>query len=138
MKKSEIDNSQSEIKTMDIYKLDDIIKTQETVQKEPDAFKRRLTPEVSFEEAIKHPKEFAPTTEEEIVISKGEDKLTLSQEGRTAYEITKLILLVLKTPDIREEKVNKAKQLLKEGNLLSRRDIIETIADRLIKKINFQ
>lgn len=118
---------------MDIYKLDDIIKIQETVQKEPDIFKRKPAPEVSFEEAIKHPKEFAPTSREETVVSKGEDKLTLSQEGKTAYEITKLILLVLKTPDIREEKITRAKELLKEGKLLSRRNIIETTADRLLK-----
>ncbi|MEW6097505.1 MAG: hypothetical protein AB1567_13460 [bacterium] len=118
---------------MDIYKLDDLIKTQETTQKEHDVLKRRPAPQVSFEEAIKHPKEFAPTRGEETVVSKGEDKLTLSQEGRTAYEITKLILLVLKSQDIREEKVNQAKELLKEGNLVSRRDVIEKVADRLVK-----
>lgn len=119
---------------MDIYKLEDIIKTQETVQKEPDVLKRRPAPEVSFEEAIKRPKKFATITGEEgVVVSKGEDKLTLSQEGRTAYEITKLILQVLKTPDIRERKVKEAKELLKAGRLLSRKDIIEAVADKLIK-----
>jgi hypothetical protein len=118
---------------MDVFRLDDLIKTQETVQKEPDVLRRRPAPEVSFEEAIKRPKKFTTTTGEEAVVSKGEDKLTLSQEGRTAYEITKLILQVLKTPDIREEEVNKAKELLKEGKLLSRINVIETIADRLIK-----
>jgi len=117
---------------MDIYKLDDIIKTKETVQKEPDVFKRKPAPEVSFEEAIKHPKEFASTTEGKTIF-KGEDKLTLSQEGRTAYEMTKLILLILKTPDIREEKVNTAKELLKEGNIVSRRDVIEAVANKLVK-----
>jgi len=123
---------------MDIYKLDDMIKTQETVQKEPDVFKRKPAPESSFEEAIKHPKEFTPPRREETVISKGEDKLTLSQEGRTAYEITKLILEVLKTPDIREEKVNIAKELFQGGKLLSRQNVVETIASRLIKCLDVE
>lgn len=118
---------------MDIYKLDDIIKTQETVQKEPDILKRKPGSDVSFEEAIKYPKEFVPTKGEEIVISKGEDKLTLSEEGRTAYQITKLIQEVLKSPDIREEKISEAKELLKEGRLLSRSNVVEIIANRLLK-----
>ncbi|MDI6736402.1 MAG: flagellar biosynthesis anti-sigma factor FlgM [bacterium] len=120
---------------VDIFKLNDVIKTQEAIQKEPDILKRRPTPEFSFEEAIKHPKEFATSTEEEFVVCKGEDKLTLSQEGRTAYEITKIILGVLKTPDIREDKVHSAKELLQEGRLLSRRGIVDIVADRLIKKL---
>ncbi|MFH1562756.1 MAG: flagellar biosynthesis anti-sigma factor FlgM [Nitrospirota bacterium] len=118
---------------MDIFKLDDVIKTQEAIQKEPDILKRKPAPEFSFEEAIKHPKEFATSTGEELVVCKGEDKLTLSQEGRTAYEITKLILGVLKTPDIREDKVNLAKELLQEGRLLSRRGVVGILADRLVR-----
>lgn len=118
---------------VDIFRLDDVIKTQEAVQKEPDLLKRRPAPEFSFEEAIKHPKEFAASTGEEIVVYKGEDKLTLSQEGKTAYEITKLILGVLKTPDIREDKVHSAKKLLQEGRLLSRRGVVEIVVDKLVR-----
>ncbi|MEW6607743.1 MAG: hypothetical protein AB1414_09890 [bacterium] len=120
---------------MDIFKLADLVRTQETVQKEPDTFRRKPAPEISFEEAIKHPKEFAPTKGQETVISKGEDKLTLSAEGKTAYEITKLILAVLKTEDIREDKVMMAKELLNTGRLLTRQGILEITARKLIKGI---
>lgn len=119
---------------MDIFKLEDIILPKEITQKERE---QRESPgaKIPFNEVLRPPTDrgiHLPAAEIQKG-SLGEDSLSLSIEGKTAYQIAMLKLSVLKTPDIREKKVGVAKEQLDRHKWLLP-EVLDTIAERLYRK----
>lgn len=120
---------------MDIFKLDDVIHPKEITQKDREQ-KRSTGAKVPFDEIIRpsvEGKSHLHTIEEVKKVS-GEDTLTISQESRTAYYVAKLILSVINTPDVREDKIIKAEELLKNKTLLTQK-ALDITAERLLKRL---
>ncbi|MDI6751555.1 MAG: hypothetical protein QME07_01675 [bacterium] len=117
---------------MDFFKVDDNpIKSYETNSKGKSQKKEEAG--ASFSEILASdnkkriydlPKIFALST------SSGEDKATISESARTAYELFKLVNIVKKSPDIREAEIAHAKDSLEKGFSDPRIDAI--IAERIL------
>jgi hypothetical protein len=122
-------NKKKESAIMDFFKVDEHPILSYEVSGKGKAQKKE-TSDVSFQEVFRKEKKVysAPSMGEVSAVS-GEDKATISESARTAYELFKLVSLVKKQPDIRKEQIEEARRLLKEG--VFRPDINGVIAERI-------
>lgn len=123
---------------MDIFKLDDVIHPKEITQKEREQ-KRSPGANIPFDKMIRPAvQDRSPLhTIKEVKKVSGEDTLIISQESKTAYYATKLIMSVINTPDVREDKIIKAQELIKNKTLLTQK-ALDITAERLLKRLGIR
>ena len=117
---------------MDFFKVDDNpIKSYETNSKGKSQKKEETGPSFSEVLASDNKKRIYDLPKlSALSASSGEDKATISESARTAYELFKLVNIVKKSPDIREAEIAHAKVALQKG--FSDPKINNVIAERIL------
>jgi hypothetical protein len=120
---------------MEPTKIDNIIKVFESLQK---GNEKKEKPEVAFAETMKRrPKKI----EEEVLLKEGpavvegkgvlrEDTVSISKEAKEAYKLVRIVKIVREAPDVRQDKLEKARRDLEKG-LLFLDEVNRAIAEKL-------
>ncbi len=118
---------------VEIHKLTEDYKLQQIAQKDKER-KEEEGWKVSFEEVIKKPGQIKSSVSHIPLISgdSGEDRVTISEDAKKAYELLKMVDIVRGTPNIREEKISLLREKLKKGTLFSA-EANDIIADNIIR-----
>jgi hypothetical protein len=75
-----------------------------------------------------------PYREDNVIQQLGYDKVYISEEARTAFQIQNAAKIVVKAPDVREDRIKEVQESLREGVLLLRK-VSEVVAERIRQKL---
>lgn len=118
---------------MDFSKINGELKPKEVT---PKVTKKQEEISVSFSDVFSgNKKTYTLPSLGKTSVSSGSDQATISESAKTAYYLSKITSMVKDIPDIREEKIENAIKLLKDGidNPRINREIAKRIADLLLK-----